>query len=83
MGDPAEFVQILMDFGAKLTLENVGGRTALDEALLQMGQNVQTYRLIRPIGPKSLTRTIELLRSRLAFGCAGTTGEFSWSEFLS
>ena len=63
--DPAEFVEVLVKFGANLTLQNLDGRTALDEALMQAGKNVETYFPIRPIGPKRLARTIEMLRSRL------------------
>lgn len=61
--DPAEFVKVLVEFGADLTLENRDGRTALDEALMQTGKNVETYFPIRPVAPKSLERTIEILRS--------------------
>jgi len=64
--DPAEFVGVLMEFDANLTLQNLDGRTALDEALLQTEKNVETYFPIRPIGLKRLARTIEMLRSRLA-----------------
>jgi len=60
--DPAEFVRVLIEFGADLRLRNSAGRTALDEALMQTGKNTQTYIPIRPIAPKRLERTIEILR---------------------
>ncbi len=66
VGDPAEFVEVLMQFGGNPELQNLDGRTALDEALMQAGKGVETYFPIRPIGPKRLERTIELLRSRPA-----------------
>jgi ankyrin repeat protein len=66
VGDPAEFVGVLMEFEANLALQNLDGRTALDEALLQTEKNVETYFPIRPIGLKRLARTIDMLRSRLA-----------------
>jgi Ankyrin repeats (many copies) len=66
VGDPAEFVKVLMESGADLSLRNLDGRTALEEALMQTGKNAQTYFPIRPIAPKRLARTIEMLRPRLA-----------------
>jgi len=60
--DPAEFVRVLIEFGADLRLRNSAGRTALDEALMQAGKNTETYIPIRPIAPKRLERTIEILR---------------------
>jgi ankyrin repeat protein len=64
--DPAKFIQLLLDFGADASLRNREGRTPLDEALLQAGKNAETYFPVRPIGPKRLEKTIEILRSRLA-----------------
>jgi hypothetical protein len=62
--DPAEFVRVLVEFGADLSLPNSDGRTALDEALMQTGKNAETYFPIRPIAPKRLEQTIEILSSR-------------------
>lgn len=63
VGDPAEFVRVLIEFGADSKLRNRDGHTALEEALMQTGKNVETYFPIRPLAPKRLDRTIELLRS--------------------
>jgi ankyrin repeat protein len=60
--DPAQFIQLLLEFGADVTLRNHAARTPLDEALLQTGKLAETY-FFRPIAPKKLDRTIELLRS--------------------
>lgn len=65
VGDPAQFVEVLVESGADLSLRNLDGRTALDEALMQTGKNVETYFPIRPIAPKRLAQTIDILRSRL------------------
>lgn len=62
--DPAEFVELLVEFGAELGIRNSDGRTALDEALMQMGKNAETYFPIHPTAPKRLERTIEILRTR-------------------
>jgi ankyrin repeat protein len=64
--DPAKFIQVLLDFGADASLRNREGRTPLDEALIQTGKNAETYFPVRPIAPKRLEQTIEILRSRLA-----------------
>jgi ankyrin repeat protein len=64
--DHAKFIRLLLDFGADAGLQNREGRTALDEALLQTGTNAETYFPARPIGPKRLEPTIEMLRARLA-----------------
>jgi ankyrin repeat protein len=66
--DPAEFIQLLLDFGADVSLRNQEGRTPLDEAegLLQTGKHAETYYPVRPIAPKRLEQTIEILRSGLA-----------------
>jgi ankyrin repeat protein len=66
VGDPAEFVGLLVESGADLGLRNLDGRTALDEALLQTEKSVETYFPIRPIAPKRLGQTIEILRSQMA-----------------
>jgi ankyrin repeat protein len=63
--DPTAFVQVLLDFGADVKLRNQAGRTALEEAVLQTGKNAETYFPIRPIAPKKLESTIELLRARV------------------
>lgn len=63
VGDPAEFAGVLIESGADLSLRNSDGRTALEEALMQAGKSVETYFPIRPIAPKRLERTIELLRA--------------------
>jgi ankyrin repeat protein len=66
--DPAKFIQVLLEFGADPTLRNHDGRTPLDEAeaILQAGKDAETYFPVRPIGPKQLERTIEMLRIRSA-----------------
>lgn len=66
--DPAQFTRLLLDFGADASLRNREGRTPLGEAeaLLQSGKNAETYFPVRPIGPKKLKETIEMLRSGLA-----------------
>ena len=66
--DPAKFIQLLLDFGADASLRNREGRTPLDEAeaLLQTGKHAETYFPARPIAPKRLEKTIEILRSRPA-----------------
>jgi hypothetical protein len=64
--DPSKFTQLLLDSGADPGIRNKAGRTPLDEALLQIGKNAETYFPVRPIGPKRLDATIELLRARLA-----------------
>jgi hypothetical protein len=66
--DPAKFIQRLLDFGADVSLRNREGRTPLDEAetFLQTGRIAESYFPIRPIGPKKLEQTIQILRSRLA-----------------
>lgn len=62
VGDPAEFVEVLLKFGANPAVQNHDGRTALEVALMQTEKNVETYFPIRQIGPKRLERTIEMLR---------------------
>ena len=64
--DPAKFIQLLLDFGADPSLQNHEGRTPLDVALLETGKNAETYFPVRPIAPKRLEQTIEILRARLA-----------------
>jgi ankyrin repeat protein len=64
--DPAKFIELLIEFGADVSLRNREGRTALDEALLQSGKIAETYFPVRSIAPKRLERTIEILRTRLA-----------------
>jgi ankyrin repeat protein len=64
--DPAQFIELLLEFGADASLRNGEGRTALDEALLQMGKEAETYFPVRPIARKRLERTIEILRARMA-----------------
>lgn len=61
--DPAGFVELLLKSGADVTLRNRQGRTPLEEALAQTGRVAETYFPVRPIGPKKLDRTIDLLRS--------------------
>jgi ankyrin repeat protein len=60
--DPEKFVQLLLKFGADASIRNREGRTSLDEALLQTGKNAETYFPVRPIAPKKLEGTIEILR---------------------
>jgi ankyrin repeat protein len=64
--DPAKFIQLLLDSGADVSVRNREGRTPLDEALLQTGKIAETYFPVRPIAPKRLEPTIEMLRSRQA-----------------
>jgi len=65
--DPAKFIQLLLEFGADPSLRNREGRTPLDEAeaLAKAGKSAETYFPVRPIGPKKLEQTMEILRSRL------------------
>lgn len=63
VGDPAAFVELLLAYGADRAILNNDGRSALDEALLQVGKAAETYFPARPIGPKKLDRVIELLRA--------------------
>jgi ankyrin repeat protein len=63
--DPAKFIQLLLEFGADVNLRNHEGRTPLEEALLQTGRVAETYFPVRPIAPKRLEPTIEVLRSQL------------------
>jgi ankyrin repeat protein len=64
--DPTKFVQILLESGADVSIRNHEGRTALDEALLQLDKTAETYFPVRPIARKKLDQTIEILRSRRA-----------------
>lgn len=64
--DPTKFVQLLLQSGAGASIRNREGRTALDEALLQIDQTAETYFPVRPIAKKKLDQTIEMLRARLA-----------------
>jgi len=64
--DPAKFIQVLLDFGADAGLRNLEGRTPLDEAMLQTGKHAETYFPVRPIAPKRLEQTIEMLRLRMS-----------------
>jgi Ankyrin repeats (many copies) len=63
--DPTKFIKVLLEFGADASVRNREGRTPLDEALLQTGKNAETYFPVRPIAPKRLEQTIQILRSRL------------------
>jgi len=63
--DPAAFVELLLGFGADRGILNNDGRTALGEALLQVGKSAETYYPVRPIGSKKLDRAIELLRATI------------------
>lgn len=60
--DPSAFVRVLLDAGADVTVQNQAGRTALEEAVLQGGKTAESYFPIRPIAPKKLEQTIEMLR---------------------
>ncbi|MGA9978702.1 MAG: ankyrin repeat domain-containing protein [Candidatus Sulfotelmatobacter sp.] len=66
--DPAKFIHLLLEFGSDPGLRNREGRTPLDEAeaLLHAGKLAETYFPARPIGPKRLEQTIQLLRSQRA-----------------
>ena len=61
--DPTVFVELLLASGADPAALNNEGRTALDEAMLQVGKAAETYFPARPIGPKKLDRVIALLRT--------------------
>jgi hypothetical protein len=61
----AKFIKVLIEFGADTRVRNRGGRTPLDEALLQRGKNAETYFPVRPIAPKQLEQTVEILRPQL------------------
>jgi ankyrin repeat protein len=63
--DPTRFIQLMLDSGADPGIENREGRTPLDEALVQAGKIAETYFPARPIAPKRLEKTIDLLRARL------------------
>jgi ankyrin repeat protein len=63
--DPTKFIQLLLDFGADPSLRNREGRTPLDEALRQTGKIAETYFPVRPIAPKKLEQTMEILRTRM------------------
>jgi ankyrin repeat protein len=64
--DPAKFIELLLEFGADVRIRNREGQTALDEALVQMGESAETYLPVRPIGVKKLQRSVEMLRARMA-----------------
>lgn len=64
--DPAKFVQLLLESGADVSIRNSEGRTALEEALLQVDKTAETYFPVQPIGQKKLEQTIEMLRTRSA-----------------
>jgi ankyrin repeat protein len=63
VGDPTEFVELLLAAGADPAILNKAGRTALDEAMLQIGKAAETYFPARSIGAKKLDRVIEWLRT--------------------
>jgi len=63
--DPAPFVEVLLQSDADAAVRNAEGRTPLDEALAQSGRIAETYFPARPLGPKKLDRTIELLRAAI------------------
>lgn len=67
MRDPAPLVEVLLGAGADPAIRNNDGRTALDEALLQVGKISETYFPARPVGEKKLDRTIELLQGGARF----------------
>jgi ankyrin repeat protein len=60
--DPANFVEVLLEHGADASARNREDRTPLDEAILQTEKVAETYFPVRPISPKRLERTIELLQ---------------------
>jgi ankyrin repeat protein len=60
--DPSALVELLLAAGADTLIRNVDGRTALDEALLQVGKVSETYFPARPVGEKKLDRVIEMLK---------------------
>jgi hypothetical protein len=59
--DPTVFVELLLAAGADRTLRTNDGRTALEEALLQVGKVAETYFPARPTRAKNLDRVIALL----------------------
>jgi len=62
--DPAALVELLLAAGADPEIRNNDGRTALDEALLQVGKHSETYFPARPVGEKRMERVIEMLKGR-------------------
>ena len=61
--DPAPFLQLLLDAGAGPAIRNHVGRTAWDEAMLQVGRSAETYFPPRPVAVKKLDTAMALLRS--------------------
>lgn len=59
--DPTAFLRVLLDAGADRTIRNCEGRTALDEAVLQIGRMAETYFPARPITVKNMDASIALL----------------------
>lgn len=64
VSDPAEFVALLLEHGADPARANHAGVDALQAARAQVGGEVETYYPRRPLGPKQLGRTLELLGLR-------------------
>ena len=60
--DPTDMVQLLLDAGADPNRANHAGKSPLDVALAQRGEQAQTYFPPRPLGDKQLDRAIELMR---------------------
>lgn len=61
--DPTEFVRLLLEAGADPQRRNREGKTPLDLALEQRGQQAETYFPARPVGTKQLDEVIAVLRA--------------------
>jgi len=63
VGDPSEFVALLLDHGADPTQANLAGIDAIAAARAHTGRPVETYFPRRPLGTKQLDRTLEILEA--------------------
>jgi len=63
VGDPSEFVALLLDHGADPTQANLAGLDALTAARTYTGRAVETYFPRRSLGTKQLDRALELLEA--------------------
>ena len=61
--DPADFIKVLLAGGADPSLRNKAGKTALNEAVEQVGRYAESYCPARAIAPKRLDETITILRA--------------------
>jgi ankyrin repeat protein len=63
VGDPSEFVALLLDHGADPHRSNLAGLNAIDTARAQVGRDTETYFPRRSLGAKQLGRTVDLLEA--------------------